>query len=46
MTLERASWLTIVGLCAIAALVLALNGYIGYAITAGAVGVAAAVNLL
>jgi hypothetical protein len=42
----RASWLTIVGVCAIAVILLAINGYTGYAITVGAVGAAAAVNLL
>jgi hypothetical protein len=34
-----------VAVCAIAALLLALNGYTGYSITLVAVGVAAAVNL-
>jgi hypothetical protein len=42
----RATWLTIVGACAIAVILLAINGYTGYAITVGAVGAAAAVNLL
>lgn len=46
MTLGRASWLTVVGACAIATILLALNGYSGYSITAAAVGLAAAVNLL
>jgi hypothetical protein len=32
--------------CAIAALILALNGYVGYPIVVGAVGASAAVNLL
>ena len=35
-----------VGVCAIAVILLALNGYAGYSITLGAVGLAAAVNLL
>jgi hypothetical protein len=43
---ERASWLTVVGLCAVAAIILALDGYVGYPIVIGAVGGAAAVNLL
>jgi hypothetical protein len=43
---SRASWLAVVGVCAIAVLLLAINGYTGYAIVAGAVGAAAAVNLL
>jgi hypothetical protein len=42
----RASWLTIVGVCAIAVILLAINGYTGYAITVAAVGAAAAVNLI
>jgi hypothetical protein len=42
----RASWLTIVAICAIAVILLAINGYTGYAITVAAVGGAAAVNLL
>jgi hypothetical protein len=42
----RASWLAIVGVCAIAVILLAINGYTGYAITVAAVGAAAAVNLL
>ena len=46
VSLERASWLTVVGICAIAVLLLGLGGYTGYSITVGAVGIAAAVNLL
>jgi hypothetical protein len=37
--------MTVVGLCAVAAVLLAVNGYTGYCITVGAVGAAAAVNL-
>jgi hypothetical protein len=33
-------------LCAIAALIMALEGYVGYPIVIGAVGASAAVNLL
>jgi hypothetical protein len=44
--LQKASWLAVVGLCAIAAILLALNGYSGYSIVSAAVGAAAAVNLL
>lgn len=44
--LSRASWLTIVAISAIAVLLIAINGYTGYAIVVGAVGLAAAVNLL
>jgi hypothetical protein len=43
--LSRISWLTVVAICALAVLLLLINGYTGYAIVVGAVGVAAAVNL-
>ena len=46
MSLERASWLTVAVACWIAALIMALNGYVGYPIVLVAVGLAAAVNLL
>jgi hypothetical protein len=46
VSLERASWLTVVVACALAALIMALNGYVGYPIVLGAVGLSAAVNLL
>ena len=46
MDLARGSWITIVTICLIAALLVAINGYTGYAITVAAVGIAAAVNLL
>jgi hypothetical protein len=36
----------VVGICALATLLLAINGYIGYSIVVAAVGAAAAVNLL
>jgi hypothetical protein len=45
VSLERASWLTVVAACAIGALILAVNGYVGYPIVLGAVGLSAAVNL-
>jgi len=45
VSLARASWLTIVVICAIAALVLALDGYNGYSIVLAVVGASAAVNL-
>ena len=45
MNAARVSWLSIVCICAMAALLLALNGYTGYSITLVAVGAAAAVNL-
>jgi hypothetical protein len=43
---SRAAWLVIVGICALAVLLLAINGYAGYAIVLGAVGASAAVNLI
>jgi hypothetical protein len=43
---SRAAWLLVVGVCAIAVLLLAINGYTGYAIVVGAVGASAAVNLI
>lgn|GEM_PF-528288 len=46
MSLARASWLTVVIACAIAIVLFALGGYSGYAVTTGAVGLAAAINLL
>jgi hypothetical protein len=46
MTLARASWITIVAVCAIAAILFAISGYTGYTFVLIAVGLAAAVNLL
>lgn len=46
MTLERGSWLTVVAICLIAVVLLGIGGYTGYSIVVGAVGMAAAVNLL
>jgi len=43
---SRWPWITVVALCVLAIVLLALNGYTGYAMTVGAVGLAAAVNLL
>ncbi len=45
MDLVRGSWIAVVAGCLIAALLVAINGYTGYAITLIAVGLAAAVNL-
>ena len=45
VTLGKASWIIVVALCAIGALLLALTGYSGYSIVAGAVGISAAINL-
>jgi hypothetical protein len=46
MSLARASWIIVVVVCAIAAVLFAFGDYTGYAITVAAVGLAAAVNLL
>jgi hypothetical protein len=46
VNLGRASWLTVVGLCIIATILLAVSGYTGYSIVTGFVGASAAVNLL
>ena len=46
MSVARASWYVVVALCAIAAILLAVSDYTGYAVTVAAVGLAAAVNLL
>lgn len=46
MPLSRISWLVTVAICLIAALLLILNGYVGYSGVLLAVGAAAAVNLL
>ncbi len=45
MSVGRASWLTIVAVCAISVVLLAVSGYTGYSIVVGAVGLSAAVNL-
>jgi hypothetical protein len=44
--LARASWIVAVAVSAIAVVLLAINGYTGYSVTVGAVGLAAAVNLI
>jgi hypothetical protein len=46
VSLARASWLTVVAACGVAAVLFAVSGYTGYTITLIAVGLAAAVNLL
>ena len=45
MSLERISWLVTVGICVIAAVLLLVEGYVGYFGVLLAVGAAAAVNL-
>jgi hypothetical protein len=44
--LSRITWLVTVGISLVAALLLVLNGYVGYSGVLLAVGAAAAVNLL
>lgn len=46
MSFARASWFTVIGICTVAVIMLAINGYTGYSIVVGAVGLSAAVNLL
>jgi hypothetical protein len=46
MRLGRAAWITTTGICAIASLLLLVNGYDGYSAVLLFVGLAAAVNLL
>lgn len=46
MPLPRISWMVTVGLCAVAAVLLLVSGYSGYAAILVAIGAAAAVNLL
>jgi hypothetical protein len=46
VTLEQGSWLTVVIVCGVSVVLLAVGGYTGYSIVVGAVGLAAAVNLL
>lgn len=43
--LSRLAWLITVGLCLVAALILLIDGYVGYAGTLAAVGLSAAINL-
>jgi hypothetical protein len=43
--LSRIAWLVTVGICLIAALLVLINGYSGYAGVLLAVGIAASVNL-
>ena len=45
MELSRVAWLTTVGICLIAAVLLLLSDYYGYAGLLTAVGLSAAINL-
>jgi hypothetical protein len=46
MSLSRAAWITVTGICAIASLLLLINGYDGYSAVLLFVGISAAINLL
>jgi hypothetical protein len=46
MSLSRIAWIVVAGICAIAAILLLVNGYDGYSAVLFFVGLAAAVNLL
>lgn len=46
MPLWRIAWLVTVLACLVAAVILLLSGYLGYAGVAVAVGIAAAINLV
>ena len=46
MTLAQGSWLTVIAICIVGVILLAVDGYTGYSVVLGAVGLAAAVNLL
>jgi len=43
--LNRIAWIVTVGICLVAALILLLSGYDGYAGVTAAVAIAAAINL-
>ncbi len=45
MELNRIAWLTTVGICLLAAVLLLLQDYYGYAGVLAAVGISAAINL-
>jgi hypothetical protein len=46
MEFARISWITVCAICALAVILLAIEGYTGYSIVVGAVGLSAAVNLI
>jgi hypothetical protein len=45
VNLARVGWLTTVGVCLIAVVILLLDGYVGYAAVTFAVALSAAINL-
>ena len=46
MSLSRVAWITVTGICAVAALLFLVNGYDGYSVVLLFVGLSAAINLL
>ena len=46
MPLARIAWITVTGICAIAALLLLINGYDGYSAVLAVIALSAAINLL
>ena len=46
MPIARIAWMTATGICAVAALLLLVNGYDGYSVVLIFIGLSAAVNLL
>ena len=46
MSIARMAWMTISGICAVAALLLLINGYDGYSAVLVFIGLSAALNLL
>ena len=46
MSLTRIAWTTVTAICAIASLLLLVNGYDGYSAVLLFVGISAAINLL
>ena len=45
MPLSRIAWIVTVAICAVAAVLVLLNGYVGYFFVLLAVGAAAAINI-
>ncbi|HKP91262.1 MAG TPA: hypothetical protein VJT75_14960 [Thermoleophilaceae bacterium] len=45
MPLSRIAWMTTVAICVVAAVLVLLNGYVGYFFVLLAVGASAAINL-
>lgn len=45
MAWSRIAWISVAAICALAALLLVINGYLGYSAVLLAVGIAAAINI-